>query len=79
MSAYEKPDVYRIVAADGGGVRVLMPGGLPTNALEEFYPDANAAAVAIAHAINDGIPALEVLDETAHQRTLGAKAVSKTV
>ena len=35
MSAYEKQDVYRIVAADGGGVRVLMPGGLATTALEK--------------------------------------------
>lgn len=64
MSVYEKQDVYRIVAADGGGVRVLMPGGLGTTGLEERYPSGRAAADAIADAIRDGMPALEVLDET---------------
>ena len=64
MSVYETQDLYRIVAADGGGVRVLMPGGLATTALEEWYPSSTAAADAIAEAIRDGMPALEVLDET---------------
>lgn len=65
MSVYESQDAYRIVAADGGGVRVLMPGGLGTTGLEECYPSCAAAADAIADAIRDGMPALEVLDETA--------------
>ncbi|MBU4555494.1 MAG: hypothetical protein KJ747_01305 [Actinobacteria bacterium] len=64
MNAYEKEDVYRIVAAEGGVVRVLMPGGLGTTGLEECYPSVSAAAAAIADAIRDGMPALEVLDET---------------
>ena len=68
MSAYEKQDVYRIVAEDGGGVRVLMPGGLGTTGLEECYPSATAAADAIADAIRDGMPALEVPDETTPRR-----------
>ncbi len=65
MSVYEKQDVYRIVAADGGGVRVLMPGGFASTTLMECYPDASKAAVAIADAIKDGMPALDVVDETA--------------
>ena len=65
MSVYEKQDVYRIVAADGGGVRVVMPGGLGTTDLEECYPSASAAGAAIADAINNGMPALEVRNETA--------------
>ncbi|MHB9004464.1 MAG: hypothetical protein ACYC6C_10445 [Coriobacteriia bacterium] len=64
MSVYEKQDVYRIVAADGGGVRVLMPGGLGTTGLEECYRSGSAAVAAIADAIRDGMPALEVVDET---------------
>jgi len=68
MSVYESQDIYRIVAADGGGVRVLMPGGLGTTGLEECYPSARAAAAAIAAAIRDGMPALEVLDETTPRR-----------
>ena len=64
MSVYEKQDVYRIVAADDGGVRVLMPGGLGTTGPQESYPSGIAAAEAIADAIRDGMPALEVLDET---------------
>lgn len=68
MSAYEKQDVYRIVAADGGGVRVVMPGGFATTGLEEWYPNGNAAAAAIADAIRDGMPALEVIDEAAPGR-----------
>jgi len=44
---YETQDLYRIVAADGGGVRVLMPGGLATTALKERYPSALAAAAAM--------------------------------
>lgn len=68
MSVYESRDLYRIVAADGGGVRVVMPGGFGTTALEEWYPSASAAAVAIADAIRGGMPALEVLDETTQRR-----------
>lgn len=64
MSVYETQDLYRIVAADGGGVRVLMPGGLATTALKERYPSALAAAAAIADAIEGGMPAFEVVDET---------------
>ena len=69
MSVYEKPDAYRIVAADDGGVRVLMPRGFATNALEERYPSAGAAAAAIADAIKDGMPAFEVVDETTRTQT----------
>ena len=65
---YTDNDAYRIVAADDGGVRVLMPGGLATNALEERYPNARAAAAAIQDAIKDGMPAFEVVDETASPR-----------
>lgn len=65
---YESRDIYRIVPADGGGVRVVMPGGLATTALEESYPSASAAAVAIADAIKGGLPAFEVVDETAVSR-----------
>ena len=68
MSVYASRDLYRIVAADGGGVRVVMPGGLATTALEEWYPSVNAAAAAIADAIKDGMPACEVVDETADSR-----------
>jgi len=64
MSVYESRDFYRIAAADGGGVRVLMPGGFVTTGLEECYPSGRAAAAAIADAIRDGMPALDVLDET---------------
>lgn len=64
MSTYEKQDAYRIVAADGGGVRVLMPGGFATTALKEGYPSGSAAAAAIAVAIRDGMSAFEVIDET---------------
>jgi hypothetical protein len=58
-------ELYRIVAADGGGVRVVMPGGLATTALEEWYPSAIVAAAAIADAIEGGMPAFEIVDETA--------------
>ena len=68
MSVYASRDLYRIVAADGGGVRVVMPGGLATTALEEWYPSANAAAAAIADAIKGGMPAFEVVDETEASR-----------
>jgi hypothetical protein len=68
MSVYASRDLYRIVAADGGGVRVVMPGGLATTALEEWYPSANAAAEAIADAIKGGMPAFEIVDETAVSR-----------
>jgi len=68
MSVYASRDLYRIVAADGGGVRVVMPGGLATTALEEWYPSANAAAAAIADAIKGGLPAFEVVDETPASR-----------
>jgi len=68
MTVYETQDRYRTVAADGGGVRVLMPGGLVTNALEEWYPSALAAAAAIADAIDGGMPAFEVADETSVSR-----------
>lgn len=61
---YASRDLYRIVVADGGGVRVVIPGGLATTALEEWYPNAHAAAAAIADAIKDGMPAFEVVDET---------------
>ena len=64
MSAYEKKDVYRIVGADGGGVRVVMPGGTSANVLEDSYTDVGAARAAIARAIRDGLPAFEILDET---------------
>jgi hypothetical protein len=64
MSVYGGEDTYRIVAADGGGVRVLMPGGFATTGIEECYPSGRAAAAAIAHAIRDGMPALAMLDET---------------
>ena len=69
MRVYENQDAYRIVAADGGGVRVLMPGGFATNALEERYPSARAAAAAIEDAIKDGMPAFGVVDETASPQT----------
>jgi hypothetical protein len=62
MMKYEEKQTYRIVAA-GGGVRVLMPGGFASTTLMECYPDASKAAVAIADAIKDGMPALEVVDE----------------
>ena len=65
---YETHDTYRIVAADDRGVRVLMPGGLATTALEERYPNAIEAAAAIAEAIKRGMPAFEVVDETAVSR-----------
>lgn len=65
MSVYAGRDVYRIVAATGGGVRVVMPGGFATTALEEWYPSASAAVAAIADAIKGGMPAFEVVDETA--------------
>ena len=68
MSVYASRDLYRIVAANGGGVRVVLPGGIATTALEEWYPSANAAAAAIADAINGGLPAFEVVDETAASR-----------
>lgn len=61
---YETHDLYRIVPADGGGVRVLMPGGLATTALKERYSNAGEAAAAIAAAIKGGMPAFEVVDET---------------
>jgi hypothetical protein len=56
--------VYRIVAAEGGGARVLMSGGTSTNVLEDSYIDVGAARAAIARAIRDGLPAFEILDET---------------
>jgi len=68
MSVYTSRDLYRIVAAAGGGVRVVMPGCLATTALEEWYPSANAAAEAIADAIKGGMPAFEIVDETAVSR-----------
>lgn len=68
MSVYASRDLYRIVAADGGGVRVVLPGGIATTALEEWYPSANAAAAAIADAIKGGLPAFEVVDETPASR-----------
>ena len=68
MSVYASRDLYRIVAADGGGVRIVMPDGLATTALEEWYPNASAAAAAIADAIKGGLPAFEVVDETAVPR-----------
>lgn len=77
MSVYEKRDVYRIVAADDGGVRVVMPGGFATTGLEECYPSGSAAAAAIADAIRDGMPALEVLDETTPRRPSRALPGSK--
>lgn len=46
-------------------MRVVMPGGLATTALEEWYPSAIAAAAAIADAIEGGMPAFEIVDETA--------------
>jgi len=69
---YETHDTYRIVAADDGGVRVLMPGGLATTALEECYPSGSAAAAAIADAIKRGMPAFEIVDETASSRVTRA-------
>ncbi len=72
MSVYASRDLYRIVAADGGGVRIVMPGGLATNALEDWYPSANAAAAAIADAVKGGLPAFEVVDETAVSRVTRA-------
>jgi hypothetical protein len=72
MSAYETHDTYRIVAADDGGVRVLMPGGFATTALEECYSSASEAAAAIAEAIKRGMPAFEVVDETAVSRVARA-------
>lgn len=68
MSVYASRDLYRIVAATGGGVRVVMPGGFATTALEEWYPSASAAAAAIVDAIRAGMPAFEVVDETADSR-----------
>ncbi|MBN1460504.1 MAG: hypothetical protein JXA57_13300, partial [Armatimonadetes bacterium] len=65
-------DTYRIVAADDGGVRVLIPGGLATTALEECYSSASEAAAAIADAIKGGLPAFEVVDETAPSRVTRA-------
>lgn len=64
MSVYEREDVYRVVDAEGGGVRVMMPGGFATTALEERYPDVAAARAAIARAIRDGLPAADLVDET---------------
>ncbi|MBN1460424.1 MAG: hypothetical protein JXA57_12885 [Armatimonadetes bacterium] len=72
MSVYETQDLYRIVAADGGGVRVLTPGGFATNALEECFSSASEAAAAIADAIKGGLPAFEVVDETASSRVTRA-------
>lgn len=69
MSAYEQPQVYRIVAAAGGGVRVLLPGGIATNALEDGYADVGAARAALVRAIHNGLPAFEILDENASART----------
>ena len=68
MSVYASRDLYRIVAADGGGVRVVLAGGIATTALEEWYPSANAAAAAITDAIKGGMPAFEVVDETEASR-----------
>jgi hypothetical protein len=68
MTTYQNRDAYRIVDVDGG-VRVLMPGGFSTTALEERYPSVSAAAAAIADAIGNGMPALEVVDETASPQT----------
>lgn len=68
MRVYASRGLYRIVAADGGGVRIVMPGGLATTALEEWYPSANAAAAAIGDAIKGGMPAFEVVDETSDSR-----------
>lgn len=64
MRVYESEETYRIVAADGG-VRVLMPGGFATTAVEEYYPNTSEAAEAIQQAIKDGMPTFEVADETA--------------
>ena len=60
---YVNKDTYRIVAVEGG-VRVLLPGGFATTAIEECYPNAIAAAAALEQAIKDGMPALDVVDET---------------
>ena len=66
---YVNKDAYRIVAVEGG-VRVLMPGGFATTALEDLYADTGAARAAIARAIRDGMPAVAIVDETAmHVRT----------
>jgi len=72
MSVYETQDIYRIVAADGGGVRVLMPRGFATTTLEECYSSASEAAAAIADAIKGGLPAFDVVDETASSRVTRA-------
>ena len=77
MSTYEKPEVYRIVATAGGVVSVVLPGGITATVLEESYPSASAAAAAIADAIKDGMPALEVWDETASAGT--TQAVSRSL
>ena len=68
MSVYESRDLYRIVDGEGGGVRVMMPGGFATTALEEWYPSALAATAAVADAIEGGMPAFEVVDETTSSR-----------
>jgi hypothetical protein len=49
-----------------------MPGGLATTALEECYSSASEAAAAIADAIKGGLPAFEVVDETAAPRVTRA-------
>ena len=61
---YESRDLYRIVAADGGGVRMLMPGGFATTAIEVRYPDVAAARAGNSRAIRDGLPAVDLVDET---------------
>ena len=79
MSMYDKRDVYRIVAADGGGVRVLMPGGLGTTAIEVRYPTPSDATAAIERAIKDGLPAFEVVDETGSAKNGQVSKTSKSV
>lgn len=76
---YEGRDLYRIVAADGGGVRVLMPGGFATTAIGVRYPTPSDAAAAIERAIKDGLPAFEVVDETGFAKDGQASKTSKSV
>lgn len=63
-SAYPVPrGAYRVVTAEDG-VRVLLPGGDATTALADSYADAPRAVAAIKRAIAEGLPELEIVDET---------------
>ncbi|MDP2181487.1 MAG: hypothetical protein Q8K99_02830 [Actinomycetota bacterium] len=79
MTAYRREDVYRVVDAEGGGVRVMMPGGFATTAIEVRYATPSDAAAAIERAIKDGLPAFEVVDETGSAKNGQMSKTSKSV